>query len=65
MELSLAEIINSPWPENRQIKAPDHTQQEGRYLQRLADERIPVRVRLSDNQEVEGLISSMMPPLSA
>jgi host factor-I protein len=39
-----------------QIKAPDHTQQEGRYLQRLADERIPVRVRLSDNQEVEGLI---------
>lgn len=39
-----------------QIKAPDHTQQEVRYLQHLADERIPVRVRLSDNQEVEGLI---------
>ena len=38
-----------------QIKAPDHTQQEVQYLQRLVDERIPVRVRLSDNQEVEGL----------
>jgi len=35
-----------------QIKAPDHTQQEVQYLQRLVDERIPVRVRLSDNQEV-------------
>ncbi len=39
-----------------QIKAPDHTQQEVQYLQRLVDERIPVRVRMSDNQEVEGLI---------
>ncbi len=38
------------------IKAPDHTQQEALYLQRLADEHIPVRVRLSDNQEVEGHI---------
>ena len=39
-----------------QIKAPDHTQHEVQYLQRLVDERIPVCVRLSDNQEVEGLI---------
>lgn len=39
-----------------QIKAPDHTQQEVLYLQRLVDDRIPVRVRMSDNQEVEGLI---------
>ena len=39
-----------------QIKAPDHTQQEVLYLQHLVDERIPVRVRMSDNQEVEGLI---------
>jgi sRNA-binding regulator protein Hfq len=39
-----------------QIKAPDHTQQELLYLQRLMDERIPVRVRLSDNQEVEGVV---------
>ena len=39
-----------------QIKAPDHTQQEVQYLQRLVDERTPVCVRLSDNQEVEGVI---------
>jgi host factor-I protein len=39
-----------------QIKAPDHTHQEVEYLQRLVEERIPVRVRLSDNQEVDGLI---------
>lgn len=39
-----------------QIKAPDYTHEEVRYLQRLVDERIPVRVRLSDNQEVEGRV---------
>jgi hypothetical protein len=39
-----------------QIKAPDHTQQEARYLQHLVESRVPVRVRMSDNQEVEGLI---------
>lgn len=39
-----------------QAKAPDHTFAEGRYLQRLIDDQVPVRVRLSDNQEMEGLI---------
>ena len=39
-----------------QAKAPDHTHQEVRYLQRLIDERVAVRVRLSDGQEVEGTI---------
>jgi len=39
-----------------QAKAPDHTFAEVRYLQRLIDDQVPVRVRLSDNQEVEGLI---------
>ena len=39
-----------------QAKAPDHTFEEVRYLQRLIDEQAPVRVRLSDNQEVEGTI---------
>jgi host factor-I protein len=38
------------------IKAPDHTLEEARYLQRLIDEQVPVRVRLGDNQEVEGTI---------
>ena len=57
MELSLARSYQlAVAGKISKIKAPDHTEQEVRYLQRLADERIPVRVRLSDNQEVEGLI---------
>ena len=39
-----------------QAKAPDYTHQEVRYLQRLVQERVRVRVRLSDSQEVEGVI---------
>lgn len=39
-----------------QAKAPDQTFEEVKYLRRLIDDRIPVRVRLSDNQEVEGLV---------
>jgi len=39
-----------------QIKAPDHTLHEVEYLQRLVDQRIPVCVRMSDNQEVEGVV---------
>ena len=39
-----------------QAKAPDRTFLEVRYLQHLVDEQVPVRVRLSDNQEVEGVI---------
>jgi host factor-I protein len=38
------------------IKAPEQTFEEVRYLKRLIDDRVPVRVRLSDNQEVEGTI---------
>jgi len=38
------------------IKAPDHTLQEVRYLERLIDDRVPVRVRLSDNSEIDGTI---------
>lgn len=37
-------------------KAPDQTLEEVNYLRRLIEERTPVRVRLSDNQEVEGII---------
>jgi host factor-I protein len=39
-----------------QIKAPDHTLHEVEYLQRLVNERIPVCVRMSDNQEVQGVV---------
>ena len=38
------------------IKAPDHTFQEVRYLEQLINDRVPVRVRLSDNSEIDGTI---------
>jgi host factor-I protein len=37
-------------------KAPEQTFEEVNYLRRLIEDRVPVRVRLSDNQEVEGII---------
>jgi host factor-I protein len=37
-------------------KAPEQTFEEVRYLRRLIEDRVRVRVRLTDNQEVEGLV---------
>lgn len=37
-------------------KAPEQTLEEARYLRQLIDQRTPVRVKLSDNEEVEGVI---------
>ena len=37
-------------------KAPEQTFEEVNYLRRLIEERVPVRVRLSDNQEVQGVV---------
>ena len=37
-------------------KAPEQTFEEVNYLRRLIEDRIPVRVRLSDNQEVQGVV---------
>lgn len=37
-------------------KAPEQTFEEVKYLRRLIEERTPVCVRLSDNQEVEGIV---------
>ena len=37
-------------------KAPEHTLEEVKYLRQLADNRTPIRVRLSDNQEVDGVV---------
>ncbi len=39
-----------------QAKAPDQTFEEVKYLRHLIDDRVPVRVRLSDNQEVDGIV---------
>jgi host factor-I protein len=37
-------------------KAPEQTFEEVKFLKRLIDEQKTVRVRLSDNQEVEGIV---------
>ncbi len=37
-------------------KAPEQTFEEVNYLRRLIEERVPVKVRLSDNQEVQGVV---------
>lgn len=37
-------------------KAPAQTFEEVRYLRRLIEAKVPVRVRLTDNQEVEGTV---------
>ncbi len=39
-----------------QQKAPEQTFQEVNYLRHLIDHAVPVRLRLSDNSEVSGLI---------
>jgi sRNA-binding regulator protein Hfq len=37
-------------------KAPEQTFEEVKYLRHLIDNQIPVRIRLSSNEEVTGLI---------
>ncbi len=37
-------------------KAPAHTLAESRYLQDLIDNRVPVRIHLADDSELEGTI---------
>jgi host factor-I protein len=37
-------------------KAPEQTFEEVKYLKRLIEEQKTVRVKLSDNQEVEGIV---------
>lgn len=39
-----------------QAKAPEQTMEEVNYLRRLIENRTPIRVRLSDNQEVDGIV---------
>ena len=39
-----------------QIKAPDQTLEEVRYLRHLIDSKTPVRVKLIDNEIVDGVI---------
>jgi sRNA-binding regulator protein Hfq len=43
-------------PPTSKTKAPEQTFQEVKYLRHLIDNHIPVRVRLTDNQEMDGVI---------
>lgn len=48
-------VKKSPKDDKRN-RAPEHTHQEVRYLKYLIDNGIPIRVRLTDNEDVEGTI---------
>jgi host factor-I protein len=37
-------------------KAPEQTFEEPKYLRQLADKRMRVRVKLLDNQEIDGIL---------
>ncbi len=37
-------------------KAPEQTFEEIKYLRHLVDDRIPIRVRLSGNEEFDGVV---------
>ncbi len=37
-------------------RAPEQTLEEVRYLKRLIEQRIPVRIKLTNDEEVEGII---------
>ncbi len=41
---------------DKKAKPPEQTFEEPKYLRRLIEQAIPVRVRLEDNEEVEGVI---------
>jgi len=43
-------------PKSGKTKAPEQTFEEMRYLRHLVDDRVPVRVRLSDNSEFDGVV---------
>lgn len=38
------------------IRAPEQTFEEVKYLKRLIEQQTPVRVKLSDNEEVSGIV---------
>ncbi|WP_180541550.1 RNA chaperone Hfq [Nevskia soli] len=37
-------------------KAPEHTQEEARFLKHLVDRRSPVRIKLKDNEWIDGTV---------
>ena len=47
---------DAPMASKSKQKAPEQTLEEVKYLRYLIENHIPVRVRMSDNEEVEGLV---------
>lgn len=43
-------------PGTSKTKAPEQTFEEVRYLRQLSEDRVPVRIRLTDNSEVAGIV---------
>ena len=57
MQAARARSAKPPVPGKvSQAKAPEQTLEEVNFLKRLIENRTRVRVRLSDNQEVDGVI---------
>ena len=51
-----AEIVSNPVAGTSKTKAPEQTFEEVRYLRQLSESRTPVRVHLTDNSEVAGIV---------
>jgi host factor-I protein len=47
---------HTPPPSSKGSRAPEQTFEEGKYLKSLIDHATPVRVRMSDGDEVSGVI---------
>lgn len=45
-----------PDTKSKAARPPEQTLEEIKYLKSLIDKKTPVRVKLSDNEEVEGVI---------
>jgi len=43
-------------PASSKSRAPEQTLEEVRYLKQLVDEQITIRIKLENNEEVEGVI---------
>ncbi|MDE3195173.1 MAG: RNA chaperone Hfq [Acidobacteriota bacterium] len=45
-----------PAPKAKTTRPPEQTLEEIRYLKHLIEQKVPVRVKLSDNETVDGVI---------
>ena len=45
-----------PKPSGKSNRPPEQTFEEPKYLRRLIDNNVPVRIKMSDGEEVEGVI---------